>query len=167
MVPSLSDASIAPPIVREHQPTLTHWGVADYLLVVVTVVTGLGLGALMASLASFASDCGDIVRLRPAMVIDRGLAPSPDPTRDGPVWSPFGEDTPAALLRDSRGSRWSMSLQPSTIATTEAGIAHVGTKASPRDPRVFLKDAAIQIHAPASAPAPRRRSEPPHPHGVD
>jgi hypothetical protein len=167
MVPRPSDALIAPPIVGEHQPTLTRWAVADHLLVVATVVTVLGLGALMASLAPFASDCGDVVRLRPPMVIDRGLAPSPDPSRDGPVWSPFGEDTPAALLRDSRGSPWNELLQPSTIATIEAGLADVGTTASPRDPRVFLIDAAIQIHAPASAPAPRRRSEPPHPHGVD
>jgi hypothetical protein len=58
-------------------------------------------------------------------------------------------------------------LQPLLHATFEAGVAHVGATASTRDPRVFLMDAAIQIHAPASAPAPRRRSAPPHLHGVD
>lgn len=35
-----------------------------------------------------------------------------------------------------------------------------------QDRRAFLLDTAIQVHAPASAPAPRR-SAPPHPHGVD
>jgi hypothetical protein len=34
------------------------------------------------------------------------------------------------------------------------------------DRRAFLIDTAIRIHAPASAPAPRR-SAAPHPHGVD
>jgi hypothetical protein len=36
----------------------------------------------------------------------------------------------------------------------------------PQDRRAYLLDTAIQVHAPASAPAPRR-SAPPQPHGVD
>ena len=166
IVPRPSDDSIAPPIAGDHQPTLTRCGVADHLLVVATVAIMLGLSALMASLAPFASDRGDVVLPRPTMVIDRGHAPRLAPSRDGPVWPPVGEVTPAALLRGSTGSLRSTSLQPQTDATTEVGLAHAGATASPRDPRTFLIDAAIQVHAPASAPAPRR-SAPPHPHGVD
>jgi hypothetical protein len=141
--------------------------VVDYLLVVTTVAIMLGLGALMASLAPAASDHSDVPRPWPPMGIDRSDALLSDPSGDETVRSPAGGDTPAALQPASRGSRWRSALQPSMDATTEAGLAHVGTTASPHNPRAFLMDAAIQIHAPAFAPAPRRQSAPPHPHGVD
>ena len=167
IVPRPSNDPIAPLIADGHRPTLTGRRVPNRLLVVAIVAITLGLGAVMASLASFASDRGDAAQPRPPMVIDRSHAPRLSPSRDGPVWPPADEVNPAALLWGSTSSLWSSSLQPPTDATTEAGLAHVGTAASSRDPRAFLMDAAIQIHAPASAPAPRRRSAPPHPHGVD
>ena len=161
-----SDGSTAPPIDGDHQPSLTRCGVADHLLVFAAVAIMLGLSALMASLAPFAGDRGGVVLPWSTMVIDRGHAPRLAPSRDGPPWPLAGEVTPAALPWGGTGSLWSSSLQPPTDATTEAGVAHIGATASPRDPRAFLLDTAIQVHAPSSAPAPRRAA-PPRPHGVD
>jgi hypothetical protein len=152
------DDSIAPPVAVDHHPTRTRRRGADFLLVIATLAIMLGLGALTASLTPFASDC---------MVVDRGHAPRPAPSRDGPVWPQAGEVVPAVLLRGSTGRQGRSSFRAPPDATTEVGIAHAGATASSRDPRAFLIDSAIQIHAPASAPAPRRRSAPPHPHGVD
>jgi len=163
VVRHLSDASIAPPIASAYRPTLTGCGVADFLLVVTTVAIMLGLGALMVSPAPPASDRGDVALPRPPMAIDRAMAidrgDAPRPALSG------AQDTSTGFRRGRTGRLGSSSLQPPTDAT-ESGLAHVGTTASSRDPRAFLIDAAIQIHAPSSA-APRRRSAPPHPHGVD
>jgi hypothetical protein len=168
MVRRPSDDSIAPPIAGDHQTTLSRGGVVDYLLVVTTVAIMLGLGALMVSLAPAASDRSDVLRPWTPVGIERSDALLSGPSGDEPVRSPADGVTPAALQPASTGSRWRSALQPPMDAvTTEAGLAHVGTTASPQNPRTFLMGAAIQVHAPASAPAPRRRSTPPHPHGVD
>jgi hypothetical protein len=167
IVPGSSGSSIAPPIAEAHRRALSGCGLVDHLLVVATVAVFLGMSALTASLAPFASDRHDVAWRRPPVVIDRGHAPRLVPSPDGSAWPPAGGAIPAARRWGRTGGLWSSSLQPPTDATTEAGLAHAGATASSRDPRAFLMDAAIQIHAPSSAPAPRRRAAPPHPHGVD
>ena len=162
-----SAASIAPLIAGDPQRIATRCGVAENLLVVASVAVMLGLGALMASLAPFVSDCRDVVLPWPPMVVDRGHVPCLAPFRAGPVSPPAGEITPAALTRGSTGNQCNSSHQPATAATAEAGSGHSGATASARDLRELLIDTSIQIHAPSSAPAPRRRSPPPRPHGVD
>lgn len=143
-------------VTTARRAIIPHAGITGRLLVVSSTVMALGLGALIASLVPFASDLGGIAQPKLAMVIDRGDVPRLGPSWDGPVRVP-------AMLRPAVGA-----------TSTEIPLPHVGGTArdteqqdAPRDPRALLIDAAMQIHAPASAPAPRRRSVPPHPHGVD
>jgi hypothetical protein len=133
-----------------------HAGIAGHLLVVSPTVMALGLGALIASLAPFASDLGGIAQPKPPVVIDRDAVPRPGPWWDGPERAP-------AMPRPAVGTAYiEIPLPHVSIRSRD-----IGQHDSPQDPRAFLIDAAIQIHSPASAPAPQRRSVPPHPHGVD
>jgi hypothetical protein len=166
-------------------PTRTGYGAAGRLLVASTVVMALGLGAVMASPVSFPNDRGDVAQLRPPMVIDGGDARCPDP-------SPEDQARPVTMLRRLAGELpdrcdflWGTAIMshgeegryPGSASGSLVRIPCADCDAaSPvwdpvqddlaQDRRAFLRDTAIQVHAPASAPAPRR-SPPPHPHGVD
>jgi hypothetical protein len=82
--------------------------------------------------------------------------------RRGPPRDHFrGEES--TCPRSSGGSLVRISCADCNAASPDWDPVHDGL---PRDRRTFLLDTAIQVHAPASAPAPRR-SAPPQPHGVD